>query len=186
MCLIISRLRFRPASAMTRKGLGQSHGLKQHAYLLSHSSGPEPTAGRQLRHIVYANHASKCSRRTAAVLAPASSRNAALFAATYTPVFAHITSEALPETLPVASSFKTRARVCAHHTCAAAGCAVCAAQPPIGQLLQPAAPSAQPFRQRRPLRAKPQEAGLCRPACTLPSCRQGSSQLLPQGLGFRV
>ncbi len=88
-------------------------------------------------------------------------------------------SEALPETLPVASSFKTRARVCAHHTCAAAGCAVCAAQPPIGQLLQPSAPSAQPFRQRRPLRAKPQQAGLRRPACTLPSCCQGSSQLLP-------
>jgi len=120
MCLIISRLRFRPASAMTRKGLGQSHGLKQHAYLLSHSSGPEPTAGRQLRHIVYANHASKCSRRTAAVLAPASSRNAALFAATYNaihsclrPHYARQKPSQKPCPLRVPSR---RAHECAHTT----------------------------------------------------------------------
>ncbi len=35
----------------------------------------EPTAGRQLRNIVYADHTSRCSGRTAAVLAPESSRN---------------------------------------------------------------------------------------------------------------
>jgi len=88
----------------------------------------------------------------------------------YTPVFAHITQLRSPPRNPArCESFKTRARVCAHHTCAAAGCAVCAAQPPIGQLLQPAATSAQPFRQRRPLRAKPQEAGLRTPACMLPA-----------------
>ncbi len=50
-------------------------GLNQHAYFLLHTSGPEPTAGRQLRNIVYADHTSRCSGRTAAVLAPESSRN---------------------------------------------------------------------------------------------------------------
>jgi len=150
-------------------------GLRKHACFLLHSSGPEPTAGRQLTHIVYANQASKCSRRTAAVLAPASSRNTAsircyIYAihSCLRPHYATQKPSQKPCPLRVPSR---RVHKCAHTTHAA--------QPPIGQLLQPAAPSAQPFRQRRPLRKKMQEAGLRTPACTLPSCRQGSSQLPP-------
>ncbi len=88
-------------------------GLQQHAYFLLHSSRPEPTAGRQLRHTVYANHSSKSSGRTAAVLAPASSRNTASYAATYmpyTPVFAHVTQLRSPTRNPDRCEFLQDAR----------------------------------------------------------------------------
>jgi len=88
-------------------------GLKQHAYFLLHSSCPEPTAGRQLTHVVHANHTSKCSGRTAAVLAPASSRNTALHAATYmpyTPVFAYMTQLRSPPRNPARCEFLQDAR----------------------------------------------------------------------------
>ncbi len=90
-----------------------------------------------------------------------------------------------------------RAHECAHttHALLAVPCALRiyqwppVGQPPVGQLLQPAAPSAQPFRKRRPLR-KPQEAGLRTPACTLmavarPEIRAASAWLGPTG-GSRV
>ena len=130
-------------------------GLNQHAYFLLHTSGPG-THSRQTaqKHCLRRSHQQMQRTHGGGAGARVQQKHYTLL---------HIC-------LTLLSS---------RHTCAAAGSAVCAAQPPIGQLLQPAAPSAQPFWQRRPLRAKPQEAGLRTPACTLPSCRQGCSQAPP-------